>query len=76
MLFSPFSAQSYKSTTTKLYILLFIVSYQSLREIFLVGDSNARTSSHQGQDFNGINLLEILKPNACESPKTMAITIL
>lgn len=43
------------------------VYYQSLRNVFLVGDFIAQTRSHLGQDLhlddNGINLLEVSRPH-------------
>ena len=66
--FSSYGAKSYKPTNTCPYITLFtkFACYHSLQEVFLVGDFNARTSSHQGQnlclDDNVINLLRFLDP--------------
>ena len=49
-------AKNYKSTSIDPYILLFtkvfFLYYEYLKEVFLVGDFNAETSSHQGQDLH------------------------
>ena len=66
--FPPFSAKSYKPTTTYPYTLIFIefISYRSSQEVFMRGDFNACSDSHQGQDshldVNGINLLKLHRP--------------